>query len=122
MPPKMSEQKYIESKDKEEDPGLKNTDGQTRHQMVDFMSNYVENYIGVNPTTGEMGWMPFDNTLQDLLDFDVNVWTPYDLSVSAMLAVIGGQAITEIRKKPQRQLWKMPTFRREGNAFVSNKK
>jgi hypothetical protein len=97
--PSMTNDDYIDSLTKKEDGGLANTDGKTRNQLVEYQASWITNYCGQNEKTGEMGYMPFDNTLKDWLKFDIDKWGAYDLTVSSMVGMVGAEAITEIKRK-----------------------
>jgi hypothetical protein len=84
--PSMTEEEFNTNKNKIQDAGLANTAGKTQQQLVEYLASYIANHIGVNDSTGEMGYMPFDDTLRDWLAFDITKWTPYDLTISSMLA------------------------------------
>jgi len=98
-PPRMTKEEFITKIGKVEDAGIANTAGQTQQQLIEYLASYISNSVGVNPNTGEMGYMPFNNTLKDWLEFDIDKWTPYDLTISAMVAIIGSRAVTSIRKQ-----------------------
>ena len=114
-PPAMTEFEYKDKIGKKEDDGYANTAGKSQQQLVEYLASYISNHIGYNNKTGEIGYMPFDNTLKDWLKFDVSKWTPYDLTVSSMLAVVGANAFSKIKKKEYTpiQLWE--TFNNSGN-------
>lgn len=98
-PPRMTKEEFITKIGKVEDAGIANTAGQTQQQLIEYLASYISNNVGVNPNTGEMGYMPFNNTLKDWLEFDIDKWTPYDLTISAMVAIVGSRAVTSIRKQ-----------------------
>jgi hypothetical protein len=97
--PFMSEEDYLKNKNKYQDAGIANTTGKTRYQLVEYLASYIANHVGVNEQTGEMGYMPFDNTLKDWLKFDIAKWTPFDLTVSSMLAPTAIRGYTPNKKK-----------------------
>lgn len=99
QPPSMTEQEFRDKMHKKEDAGLANTVGKTQNQLVEHLASYITNHIGYNDKTGEMGYMPFTNTMKDWLKFEIDNWTPYDLTISSMLAVVGANAVTSLRKK-----------------------
>ena len=94
--------KVIDEFKHEERMVLQEVDQGNEQQLIEYLASYISNSVGVNETTGEMGYMPFNNTLKDWLAFDIEKWTPYDLTISAMVAVIGSRAITKLIK-PQRK-------------------
>lgn len=113
--PSMTEEEYFTNKDKVQDAGLANTAGKTQQQLVEYLASYISNHIGVNETTGEMGYMPFDNTLKDWLAFDIKKWTPYDLTVSSMLATTTSRAYTPV-KKEIKKLNLFPQYKMNGDV------
>lgn len=96
--PSMTEEEFNSNRDKVQDAGIANTAGKTQQQLVEYLASYITNHVGVNEKTGEMGYMPFDNTLRDWLAFDITKWTPYDLTVSSMLATTTSRAFVPISK------------------------
>lgn len=119
QPPKLSKEEFIKDINKVEDAGIANTGGQTQQQMVEYLASYIANNVGVNPTTGDMGYMPFNDTLQDFLDFDIDKWKIYDLTVSAMVAVIGSRAISTIKRESKMS---MKYFKKYNNTGLTGKK
>ncbi|MES3018144.1 MAG: hypothetical protein V4721_10205 [Bacteroidota bacterium] len=113
--PNMTQEDYIKSVGKVQDAGIANTDGKTQQQMIEYLASYISNNVGVNERTGEMGYMPFDNTLKDWLEFDIDKWTPYDLTISSMVAVVGSRGIVQPKKKVT-QINLFPTYKRVGNT------
>jgi len=118
--PSMTKDEFIEKRDKNEDAGLANTSGKTQQQMVEHLASYIENNIGENESTGEMNYMPFNNTLKDWLAFEIDNWTPYDLTISSMLAVIGSKAVISLPAKPKTKLDFFPKYDNRGT--MSKKK
>lgn len=100
MPPAMTTMEYIENAIKEVDSGWATT-AKSQQQMMEFLSSYIVNNIGVNNKTGQIGNMPFNNTLDDWIKFKAKKFTPYDLTVSSMICVIGVNAVTSIPKKSE---------------------
>lgn len=98
-PPSMTQEEFVANLDKPQDAGLANTGGKTQQQLVEYLASYIANHVGVNPNTGEMGYMPWDDTLRDWLEFDITKWTPYDLTVSSMLAVTSARSFIPTPQK-----------------------
>lgn len=113
--PSMTAEEFNDNRDKVQDAGLANTAGKTQQQLVEYLASYIANHVGVNEKTGEMGYMPFDNTLKDWLAFDIMKWTPYDLTVSSMLATTASRAFVPI-KKEIKVLNMFPMYRHTGNS------
>jgi hypothetical protein len=63
------------------------------------MQSYVYQNIGISSTTNVMGNCMFDDTLNDLAKFNVEDWTDYDLTVSAMYAIIASKSYTVIKRE-----------------------
>lgn len=113
--PSMTEEEFNINRDKVVDAGLANTAGKTQQQLVEYLASYISNHVGVNEKTGEMGYMPFDNTLKDWLAFDIMKWTPYDLTVSSMLATTTSRAFVPM-KKIYKSLDIFPKYRINGDV------
>lgn len=59
---------------------------------------YVEEHVGINSETGEMGRMYFQRTLEDWIGYKIDNRTKYDLTISSGLALLGAQK-TKVKKK-----------------------
>lgn len=116
QPPKMSREEFLKDMNKVEDAGIANTGGQTQQQMIEYLASYIVNHVGINDTTGDQGYMPFIETLTDWLEFDVDDWKIYDLSVSTMVAVIGSRAITTIKRENKMSMNFFPKYKLQGNT------
>jgi hypothetical protein len=114
-PPKMTTEQFIKDMNKVEDAGIANTAGQTQQQLIEYLASYISNNVGTNETTGEMGFMPFTNTLKDWLEFDIDKWTPYDLTISAMVAVVGSRAVTKLKPIERRPTNFFQKYNNRGN-------
>lgn len=113
--PNMTAEEYFQNKDKVQDAGLANTGGKTQQQLVEYQASYISNKVGVNDVTGEMGYMPFDNTLKDWLIFDIKKWTPFDLTVSSMLAPTTARGFVP-KKKVNKLMNLFPQYRLNGDV------
>ncbi len=71
---------------------------------------YVEEHVGINTQTGEMGKMYFQRTLDDWIGYKIDNRTKYDLTISSGLALLGAQK-TKVEKK-QAQFDDKQFFRR----------
>lgn len=60
---------------------------------------YVEEHVGINGETGEMGKMYFDRTLEDWIGYKIDNRTKYDLTISSGLALLGAQKFKQEKKK-----------------------
>ena len=59
---------------------------------------FVEEHVGINSQTGEMGKMYFERTLEDWIGYKIDNRTKYDLTISSGLALLGAQK-KKIEKK-----------------------
>ena len=62
---------------------------------------YVEEHVGINTQTGEMGKMYFQRTLDDWIGYKIDNRTKYDLTISSGLALLGAQKTKVEKKKAQ---------------------
>jgi hypothetical protein len=73
----------------------------TKEAMMSTLAEYIADYVGQIhpdvqkkafgldvPIDGLMGKLPFDETLEDLINFDPSDWEKFDATVSLMLAVL----------------------------------
>jgi|TARA_R110000796_G_scaffold59350_1_gene136737 hypothetical protein len=60
---------------------------------------YVEEYVGINPESGEYGNMYFNRTLEDWIGYKIDNRTKYDLTISAGLALLGAQKVRVEKKE-----------------------
>jgi hypothetical protein len=60
---------------------------------------FVEEHVGHNKKTGEMGKMYFNKTLNDFIGFDINKRTKYDRTIAAGYALLGAQRVQVKKKK-----------------------
>ena len=63
------------------------------------IESYVEEHVGINEITGEMGNMYFDRTLDDWIGYKIDNRTKYDLTISSGLALLGAQKFKEKKKE-----------------------
>ncbi len=87
--PHIAHTEYSEKNQKE--PGLPNFGEAVRTVLIETYQSYISNNIGVNQETNKMGNCMFNDTLDDAIKFDPEKWTDYDLTVSAMIAVVGSK-------------------------------
>ena len=59
---------------------------------------FIEEHVGINSQTGEMGKMYFDRTLEDWIGYKIDNRTKYDLTISSGLALLGAQRV-KVEKK-----------------------
>ena len=60
---------------------------------------YVEEHVGINSDTGEMGRMYFDRTLEDWIGYKIDNRTKYDLTISSGLALLAAQKVKTEKPK-----------------------
>jgi len=60
---------------------------------------YVEEHVGINSETGEMGKMYFDRTLEDWIGYKIDNRTKFDLTISSGLALLGAQKVKTKKKE-----------------------
>ena len=60
---------------------------------------YVEEHVGVNDETGEMGKMYFDRTLEDWIGYKIDNRTKFDLTISSGLALLAAQRVKKKETK-----------------------
>lgn len=76
---------------------------------------YIEEYVGVNSETGEMGKMYFDRTLEDWIGYKIDNRTKYDLTISSGLALLAAQKVKA--EKPKSNFDDKKFFRRYTNEI-----
>jgi hypothetical protein len=69
-----------------DDYGFPNTSPGMREALLDMLASYIVDIFGKD-ADGNYGWMHFDQLIRQLIDFDVNKWTKYDLVVALGLSV-----------------------------------
>jgi len=60
---------------------------------------YVEEHVGINSETGEMGKMYFNRTLEDWIGYKIDNRTKFDLTISSGLALLAAQKFKEKKKE-----------------------
>ena len=60
---------------------------------------FIEEHVGINSQTGEMGKMYFDRTLEDWIGYKIDNRTKYDLTISSGLALLGAQRVKVEKRK-----------------------
>jgi hypothetical protein len=76
---------------------------------------YVEEHVGINSQTGEMGKMYFDRTLDDWIGYKIDNRTKYDLTISSGLALLGAQ---KSKTKKKESNFNDKTFFRRYNTEI----
>ena len=67
--------------------GIPNNSEDVKQMHASMIQSYIEEYIGEDED-GNIGYMPFNRTLQDWLRFDLRNRTDYDASISSGLALM----------------------------------
>jgi len=60
---------------------------------------YIEEHVGINSETGEMGKMYFDRTLEDWIGYKIDNRTKFDLTISSGLALLAAQRVKKEKKE-----------------------
>ena len=60
---------------------------------------YIEEHVGINSETGEMGKMYFDRTLEDWIGYKIDNRTKFDLTISSGLALLAAQKFKTEKKQ-----------------------
>lgn len=98
--PAFTHSDYSEKNQKEKwIPNTGSIESGIRRMLVEHYQSFVYQSVGTNSKTGEMGRLIFDDTLKDNAKFNVEDWTDYDLTVSAMYCIIASKSYTYIKKE-----------------------
>lgn len=68
--------------------GMPNSSEDVRQMHASAIEAYIEKFVGKNNETEEIGYMPFNFTLEDWMAFDVTNRTKFDASISSGLAIM----------------------------------
>jgi hypothetical protein len=68
--------------------GMPNSSEDVRQMHASAIEAYTEKFVGRNNETEEIGYMPFNFTLEDWMAFDVTNRTKFDASISSGLAIM----------------------------------
>lgn len=84
------------SKSERELGGIPNTSEDVKQSHASAIESYIEKYIGLDTdgvyrTSGDMGDMYFQRTLEDWAKFDISNRTKFDASISSGLAIMANQ-------------------------------
>tara|TARA_R100001463_G_scaffold55105_3_gene106450 strand:+ start:3743 stop:5908 length:2166 start_codon:yes stop_codon:yes gene_type:complete len=82
--------KHKLSKTEKELGGIPNSSEAVKQAHAAAIESYIESYIGL-VKEDEMGYMPFNRTLEDWAKFDISNRTKFDASISSGLAVMACQ-------------------------------
>jgi hypothetical protein len=83
-------------------------DAKIGEQQFFAIETYIEDHIGVaresnNRSMGDIGYMPFNRTLEQWKDVDPNNRTKYDAYISSSLSLLGNQRINLVNKTTTRK-------------------
>jgi hypothetical protein len=76
---------------KQQEVGIPMTGEAARDALVNGLVSYVYDSIGYNPERDAYGICPFENLLDNWLNFDVLKWTDYDPTVASGLAILASK-------------------------------
>ena len=84
------------SKTERELGGIPNTSEDVKQSHAAAIESYIEKYVGIDlngdfRTSGDMGSMNFQKTLEDWAKFDITNRTKYDAAISSGLAIMANQ-------------------------------
>jgi len=71
---------------------------------------YVHDHVGENPSTGKVGTMYFNRTLEDWIGYKISDRTKFDLTISSGLALLAAQKVKV--EKPKSNFQEKEFFRR----------
>jgi hypothetical protein len=89
---------HTEASKTQKEKGLPNAGEGLRQQLMETYEHYISNHIGINQETREIGFCPFDAVLHDAIAFDPNKWGKFDITVAAMLTIIGSKKYVKTTK------------------------
>jgi len=102
------------SKTERELGGIPNSSEDVKQAHAAAIESYIENHIGLNGE--QMGFMPFNRTLEDWAKFDISSRTKYDASISTGLAIMANQKHKYLPQKKQSNL--IVNFARYNNKGI----
>ena len=76
---------------KQQEVGIPMTGEAARDAFVNGLVSYVYDSVGYNPERDAYGICPFENLLDNWLNFDVLKWTDYDPTVASGLAILASK-------------------------------
>lgn len=106
--------------------GVNAQNSQVREAQFQVVNSYIEDYIGVardnsNRSRGEMGFMPFNRTLEQWKDVDPDDRTEFDAYISSSLALLGSQSrVKQLDNEEDKATIEIP-FRRYDNKGIISK-
>jgi len=108
------------SKTERELGGIPNSSEDVKQAHAAAIESYIEKYIGVQED-GEMGFMPFNKTLEDWAKFDISDRTMFDATISSGLAIMACQKhLYQPEVKESKISIKFATYNNKGNISSLN--
>ena len=109
------------SKTERELGGMPNSSEDVKQAHAAAIESYIEKYIGLQED-GEMGFMPFNKTLEDWAKFDISDRTMFDATISSGLAIMACQKhLYQPEVKESKISIKFATYNNKGNISSLNK-
>lgn len=100
--------------------GIPNTSEDIKQIHASAIEAYIEQYIGIDHEgtyrpQGDIGYMPFDRTLNDWARFDISNRTRFDASIASGLAIMANQRHSYLpQKKQDKIIVPLPTYINQG--------
>lgn len=108
------------SKTERELGGIPNSSEDVKQAHAAAIESYIEKYIGVQED-GDMGFMPFNKTLEDWAKFDISDRTMFDATISSGLAIMACQKhLYQPEVKESKISIKFATYNNKGNISSLN--
>jgi hypothetical protein len=108
------------SKTERELGGIPNSSEDVKQAHAAAIESHIEKYIGVRED-GEMGFMPFNKTLEDWAKFDISDRTMFDATISSGLAIMACQKhLYQPEVKESKISIKFATYNNKGNISSLN--
>ena len=103
------------SKTERELGGIPNSSEDVKQAHASAIESYIEKHVGLIGDEGEMGYMPFNRTLEDWAKFDIGNRTKFDASISSGLAIMANQKHVYLPEKKQSKISiKFATYNNKG--------
>lgn len=103
------------SKTERELGGIPNSSEDVKQAHASAIESYIEKHVGLMDDEGEMGYMPFNRTLEDWAKFDIGNRTKFDASISSGLAIMANQKHVYLPEKKQSKISiKFATYNNKG--------
>lgn len=80
------------SKNTNRTKGVPSNSADLIHAHAQAIEQFIHNHVGQINEEGDVGYMYFNNTLEDWIDYDITKRTKYDLTISSGLCLLASQA------------------------------